>query len=193
VASGYGSKPDWSAFGGHGASLGHVEVVVWFRWRLVLDVVNPHLIRHVAAAHNPVAPRPQTLANLHLEAPRSHPPKGVGFPDPLSGTLNELIRVCSDLVGSLVKPAHSNGIILRDTIAFTECNPKLRLSRHGRAGRASWDPANRERPSVTIMRQNDSNFPTSLHFDNFVYSGSSIRQAVIHGSSILGHLGAEKQ
>jgi predicted ATPase len=43
------------------------------------------------------------------------------------------------------------------------------------------------------MRQNDSNFPTSLHFDNFAYSGSSIRQAVIHGSSILGHLGAEKQ
>ena len=98
-----------------------------------------------------------------------------------------------DLVGSLVKPAHSNGIILRDTIAFTECNPELRLSRHGRAGRASWDPANREQPSVTIMRQNDSNFPTSLHFDNFAYSGSSIRQAVIHGSSILGHLGAEKQ
>src|SRR5262252_4785834 len=44
VASGYGSKPDWSAFGGHGASLGDVEVVVRFRGRLVLDVVNPHLI-----------------------------------------------------------------------------------------------------------------------------------------------------
>jgi hypothetical protein len=29
--------------------------------------------------------RPQMLANLHLEAPRS--PKRVGFPDPLSGTL----------------------------------------------------------------------------------------------------------
>src|SRR5215468_8400515 len=87
VASGYDSKPDWSAFGGHGASLGHVEVVVWFRWRLVLDVVNPHLIGHVAAAHNPVA-----LAHRCYQStpgsPRSHPPKGVGFPDPLSGTLN---------------------------------------------------------------------------------------------------------
>src|SRR6516225_11214391 len=94
VASGYGSKPDWSAFGGHGASLGDVEVVIRFRWRLVLDIVNPHLIGHVAAAPNPVAPRPQmhvcTLPSSQStpEAPRSHPPKGVGFPDPLSGTLN---------------------------------------------------------------------------------------------------------
>jgi len=95
VASGYGSKPDWSAFGGHGAD---VEVVVRFQWRLVLDSVNPHLIGHVPAAHNPVAPRPQ----MHVcplqssqstpEAPRSHPPKGVGFPDPLSGTLNQLVH-----------------------------------------------------------------------------------------------------
>jgi hypothetical protein len=28
-------------------------------------------------------------ANLHREAPRSRPPKGVGFPDPLSGTLKK--------------------------------------------------------------------------------------------------------
>jgi hypothetical protein len=48
-------------------------------------------------------------------------------------------------------------------------------------------------PSVSITPQNDSSFPTSLHFDNLAYSGSSIRQAVIHGSSIFGHLGAEKQ
>ena len=41
VASRYGSKLDWSAFGGHGASLAHVEAVVRFRWRLVLDVINP--------------------------------------------------------------------------------------------------------------------------------------------------------
>jgi hypothetical protein len=61
----YGSKPDWSAFGGHGPSLGDVEVVARCRGRLVLDVVNPHLVG----------------------TPRSHPPKGVGFPDPLSGTL----------------------------------------------------------------------------------------------------------
>ena len=91
MASGYGSKPDWSAFGGHDACSGHDEVVVWSRWRLVLDVVNPHLIGHVADAHNPVAPRPQmhvcTLPSSQStpEAPRSHPPKGVGFPDPLSG------------------------------------------------------------------------------------------------------------
>src|SRR6516225_3636950 len=79
VASGYGSKPDWSTFGGHGASLGDVEVVVRFRWRLVLDVVNPHLIGIAA-----------TLVRFHPsqstpEAPPSHPPKGVGFPDPLVG------------------------------------------------------------------------------------------------------------
>src|SRR5262249_7921045 len=67
---------------------------VRFRWRLALDVVNPHLIDHVAAAHNhnPVTPRPRmhvcTLPSSQYtpEAPRSHPPKGVGFPDPLSGT-----------------------------------------------------------------------------------------------------------
>src|SRR6516164_5896513 len=64
VASGYGSKPDWSAFGGHGANLRDVEVVVRFRWRLVLDVVGPHLVGHVAAGHDPVTPRPQMLAHL---------------------------------------------------------------------------------------------------------------------------------
>jgi hypothetical protein len=85
VASGYDSKPDWSAFGGHGASLGHVEVVVWFRWRLVLDVVNPHLIGHVAAAHNPVAPRPQMLANLHRKRRDPIRLKAWGFPIPYRG------------------------------------------------------------------------------------------------------------
>src|SRR6516164_3062691 len=117
VASGYGSKPDWSAFGGHGASLGDVEVVVRFRWRLVLDVVNPHLIGHVADAHNPVAPRPQmhvcTLPSSQStqEAPRSHPPKGVGFPDPLSGTLKMNVLTCwlGNLCarGDIVPPGHA--------------------------------------------------------------------------------------
>ena len=64
---------------GRQLSLGDVEVVVRFRWRLVLDVVNPHLIGMAA-----------TLVHFHPsqstpEAPRSHPPKGVGFPDPLAG------------------------------------------------------------------------------------------------------------
>src|SRR5262249_7702574 len=81
VASRYGSKPDWSAFGGHGASLGDVEVVVRFRfqWRLVLDVVNPLWLPRLYASIQPI---------YTGRAPRSHPPKGVGFPDPLSGTLN---------------------------------------------------------------------------------------------------------
>src|SRR5215469_11264514 len=74
-----------------------LKFVVRFRWRLLLDVVDPYLIGHVAAAHNPVAPRPQmhvcTLPSSQStpEAPRSHPPKGVGFPDPLSGTLKTLL------------------------------------------------------------------------------------------------------
>ena len=67
----HGSKPDWSAFGGHGASLGDVEVVVRFPGRLVLDVVY--------GCHACTLP----------SAPRSHPPEGVGFPDPLSGTLKQ--------------------------------------------------------------------------------------------------------
>jgi len=58
----YGSKPDWSAFGGHGASLGDVEVVVRFRGRLVLDVVNPHFIGMAATL---VRFHP---ANLHRSA-----------------------------------------------------------------------------------------------------------------------------
>src|SRR5215468_4548707 len=66
-------------------SLGHVEVVVWFRWRLILDVVNPHLIGHVAAAHNPVAPRPQMLANLHRKRRDPIRLKAWGFPIPYRG------------------------------------------------------------------------------------------------------------
>jgi hypothetical protein len=69
----YGSKPDWSAFGGHGASLGDVEVVVRFPGRLVLDVVNPHLVRMAA-----------TLVRFHQ---RRDPIrlKAWGFPIPYRG------------------------------------------------------------------------------------------------------------
>src|SRR5216684_1520143 len=114
VASSYGLKPDWSAFGG--LRLRHVEVIVWFGRRLVLDILRPHLIGNVAAACNPVTSRPQMLTPVTLAehskpggtcSPKPYgchactlpssqstrkcrnptPPKGVGFPDPLSGTL----------------------------------------------------------------------------------------------------------
>src|ERR1700756_5085354 len=50
-----------------------------------------------------------TLPSNHFipEAPRSQPPKGVGFPDPLSGTLNNLLnedpgyRLCGEYGGPL--------------------------------------------------------------------------------------------
>src|SRR5258708_19587292 len=64
VASSYGSKPDWSAFGG--LRLRHFEVIVWFGWRLVLDILGPHLIGNVAAACNPVTSRPQMLTPVTL-------------------------------------------------------------------------------------------------------------------------------
>src|SRR5258708_27007570 len=64
VASSYGLKPDWSAFGG--LRLRHVEVIVWFGWRLVFDVLGPHLIGNVATACNPVTSRPQMLTPVPL-------------------------------------------------------------------------------------------------------------------------------
>ena len=64
MASSYGLKPDWSAFGG----LGHLEVVVRVRSRLVLDVLDPYLIGHVSAAGDPVAPAPQVLAPVRLRS-----------------------------------------------------------------------------------------------------------------------------
>jgi hypothetical protein len=45
-------------FGGHGGNSRDIEVVVRLGRSLVLDVVDPYVVRHVAAAHNPVAPRP---------------------------------------------------------------------------------------------------------------------------------------
>ena len=61
------------------ASLGDVEVDVRFRWRLFRDVVNPHLIGMAATLST--LPSGQSTP----ETPRSHPPKGAGFPDPLVG------------------------------------------------------------------------------------------------------------
>jgi hypothetical protein len=45
-----------------------------------------------------------TLPSNHitLEAPRSQPPKGVGFPDPLSGTLNYQSYAMSASLGRLI-------------------------------------------------------------------------------------------
>jgi ATP-dependent DNA helicase RecG len=47
-----------SRIGPPSADSSHIEVVVWFRRGLVLDVFGPHLISHVATARNPVASRP---------------------------------------------------------------------------------------------------------------------------------------
>src|ERR1019366_1352144 len=81
-----------------GIRSGRFEVVVRLRSRLALDVLNSYLVGHVSAAGNPVTPAPAPLVRFHpshstLEAPRSQPPKGVGFPDPLSGTLNGADRL----------------------------------------------------------------------------------------------------
>lgn len=64
MASGYGLNPDQSADGRTGTNSRHVEVVVRLRRRLVGNVFNPHLARHVAACCNPVIPRPQVLAPI---------------------------------------------------------------------------------------------------------------------------------
>jgi len=42
--------------------LHHVEVIVWFRRLLLLDISLPHLIRHIAARCYPVPACPQMLA-----------------------------------------------------------------------------------------------------------------------------------
>src|SRR5260221_5640425 len=64
VASSYGLKPDWSAFGG--LRLRDVEVIVWLWWRLVFDILGPHLIGNVATACNPETTRPQMLTPVTL-------------------------------------------------------------------------------------------------------------------------------
>jgi hypothetical protein len=53
-------------FGGRGGNSRDIEAVIGFRRSLVLDVVDPHVVRHVAAAHHPVAPSPQMLAPVTL-------------------------------------------------------------------------------------------------------------------------------
>jgi len=44
--------------------LHHVEIVVWFRRLLLLDVSLPHLIRYIATCCYPVPARPQMLAPI---------------------------------------------------------------------------------------------------------------------------------
>jgi hypothetical protein len=96
VASDYGSKPDWSAFGGHDASLRDVEVVVRFRWPLVLDVVGPPIIGHVAVLTTqwPLLAVPDRMAatlvrfhpaNLHRKRRDPIRLKAWGFPIPYRG------------------------------------------------------------------------------------------------------------
>lgn len=63
-----------------GANIRHVEVIVWFVRRLVLDVLNPHLVRHIAARRNPIAPRPRSLiACYQIRRPA---PRWLPFPLP---------------------------------------------------------------------------------------------------------------
>ena len=38
-----------------------VEVIIWFGWRLVLDILGPHLIGNIATAWNPVTSRPAAI------------------------------------------------------------------------------------------------------------------------------------
>ena len=45
----------------HSADLGHLEIIIGLRRHLAFDVLHPDLISNVAAARNPVAPRPQVL------------------------------------------------------------------------------------------------------------------------------------
>jgi hypothetical protein len=46
----------------HSADSSHIEVVVWFGWRLVLDVLDPYLVSDVSAACYPVPPGSEVLA-----------------------------------------------------------------------------------------------------------------------------------
>src|SRR5246127_963651 len=46
----------------HAADSSHIEVVVWFGWRLVLHVLDPYLVNDVSAACYPVPPGPEVLA-----------------------------------------------------------------------------------------------------------------------------------
>ena len=75
MASGYGSKPDWSAFGGHGPSLGDVEVLLRPPDNVVLAVPD-----RMAAALVRFHP-----ANLHRERRDPIRLKAWGFPIPYRG------------------------------------------------------------------------------------------------------------
>ena len=57
VASGYGLKPDQSAYGGLANSF-DVEVVILLRWLLVLDIIQPYVVGDLARARYPIAPCP---------------------------------------------------------------------------------------------------------------------------------------
>jgi len=43
---------------GRSADLQHIEVIFLLRWLLIFDVLLPHLVGHVAARRDPVAPSP---------------------------------------------------------------------------------------------------------------------------------------
>ena len=66
------------------ADSGQMEVVVRFRRGLVFDVFGSYPIDDIAPATTQAA---QATAALAQDRRRPMPPKGVGFPDPLSGTL----------------------------------------------------------------------------------------------------------
>src|SRR5271166_4753333 len=65
VASGYGLKPDWVGPKGRLASWpDDFEVVVGNLGLLILNILLPHLVRHVAARGNPIAPTPEMLTPI---------------------------------------------------------------------------------------------------------------------------------
>ena len=67
VPSGYGLKPDWVGPEGRLAhSLDHFEVVIGNLRLVVLNVFPPHLVCHVAARGDPIAPAPHMLTPIPL-------------------------------------------------------------------------------------------------------------------------------
>jgi hypothetical protein len=77
------------------ANLAHVEVIVWFGWRLILDILGPHLIGDVAMEEDNVTDRWRALEGDLLEgwsralgcssAPAIRAERSDGAADPVLG------------------------------------------------------------------------------------------------------------
>ena len=51
---------------GRWLSLYHMKVIIWLRRSLVLDILFPHLVRHISTRRHPIPSRPQMLAPISL-------------------------------------------------------------------------------------------------------------------------------